>query len=241
MSAPDIVRQPKRIVVERRPALAAQAAVWIAEAIAGAVVERGSCAIALAGGTTPRAVYTRLARHHSEVPWPEVEVYFGDERCVPPHHPESNFHMADQLLLRQVPIPRARIHRMPAEWPDHVAAASEYEQILPEELDILLLGMGADGHTASLFPGARALDERERRVVAVGSPVPPPRRLTITPPVIARARRVAVIVSGAEKAPAVERALEGSFDPHQLPVQFALAGVWFIDRAAAALLQHVPA
>jgi 6-phosphogluconolactonase len=236
-----VTRHPHRIIIERRPALAELAAEWIAQAITSAVAQRGYCAIALAGGTTPRAVYARLARHHAEVPWPNVNVYFGDERCVPPHHPESNFHMADQLLLRQVPIPRAQIHRMPAEWPDDEAAAREYDGTLPDELDVLLLGMGADGHTASLFPGASALDERARRVVAVDSPVPPPRRLTITPPVIARARRLAVVVAGTEKAPGVERALEGPFDPHALPVQFALGGTWFIDRAAAALLQSVPA
>jgi 6-phosphogluconolactonase len=241
MGAPDIVKHPQRIITDLRPALAEQAAEWVAETIAGAVSERGHCTIALSGGTTPRAVYTRLARHHTEVPWPAVDVYFGDERCVPPHHPESNFQMADQLLLRQVPIPRAQIHRMHAEWPDDEAAAREYAEILPDELDVLLLGMGIDGHTASLFPHAPSLDERDRRVVAVDSPVPPPKRLTITPPVISRARRVAVIVAGTEKAPTVERALEGRFDPHALPVQFALGGVWFVDRAAAALLQSVTA
>jgi 6-phosphogluconolactonase len=241
MGAPDIVKHPQRIITDLRPALAEQAAAWIANAITGVVAERGRCAIALSGGTTPRAVYCRLARHHTEVPWPSVEVYFGDERCVPPHHPESNFQMADQVLLRQVPIPRAQIHRMRGEWPDDDAAAREYDEILPDELDVLLLGMGIDGHTASLFPNSPSLDERDRRVVAADSPVPPPRRLTITPPVIARARRVAVIVAGTEKAPTVERALEGRFDPHALPVQFALGGAWFVDRAAAALLQSVTA
>jgi 6-phosphogluconolactonase len=241
MTAPDIVKHPERIVIDLRPALAEAAAEWIAGAITGAVAERGRCAIALSGGTTPRAVYARLARHHGEVPWPSVDIYFGDERCVPPRHPESNFQMADDVLLRQVPVPRAQIHRMHGEWPDDEAAAREYAEILPDELDVLLLGMGADGHTASLFPHAPSLDERQHRVVAVDSPVPPPRRLTITPSVIATARRVAVIAAGTEKAPAVERALEGRFDPHALPVQFALGGAWFVDRAAAALLQSVSA
>lgn len=232
---------PESLVIEQRQALAAAAAEWVAAEIRTAVKERGRCAIALSGGTTPRAVYAELARRPDDAPWSHVDVFFGDERCVPPDDPASNFRMADASLLQHVPIPRERIHRMEGERPDPEGAASDYERSLPERLDILLLGVGPDGHTASLFPGAPALDERTRRVLAVESPVPPVHRLTITPPVIAAARRTAVLVTGAEKAPVVARVLEGRFDPHALPAQLALGAAWFVDRDAAAQLQRVPA
>lgn len=235
------VKRPERIVIEPRTTLAGIVADWIAAEIIAAVGERQRCAIALSGGNTPRAVYARLARHTTAVPWGEVSAYFGDERCVPPHHPESNFHMADDMLFRHVPIPRMQIFRMPGEWRDVNAAARQYERELPARLDILLLGMGLDGHTASLFPGAAQLDEHDRRVVPSESPLPPRERLTITPPVIAAARRVAVIVSGADKAAMIERVLEGRYDPFSMPVQLALPGIWFLDRDAASLLHAVSA
>jgi 6-phosphogluconolactonase len=239
------MEQPKRIVIEiePRPAFVGRAAGWIARAIAAAVRERGRCAIALAGGNTPRAIYAHLARHETEVPWGHVEVFFGDERAVPPDDPASNFHMADEALLRHVPVPRERVHRMEGERADLDAAARAYEALLPDQLDVVLLGIGPDGHTASLFPGAPSLDERVRRVLAVPSPFPPPRRLTITPPVIAAAHQVAVFAAGADKAPVVERVLEGPFDPHALPVQLARAAgsTWLLDRDAAAHLEQVPA
>lgn len=229
------------VVARDRAALVDAAAEWIAAAIAGTVAERGACAIALAGGTTPREVYARLARREATVPWPAVRVYFGDERAVPPDDPASNFHMAREVLLRHVPIAGGSIHRMEAERADLDEAARRYEAVLPERLDILLLGVGIDGHTASLFPGAPALDERRRRVVRAESPVPPVRRLTITPPVIARARRLAVIVAGAAKAPAVARALEEPLPPRDVPARLARDGTWLVDAEAASLLQNVPA
>lgn len=235
MGAPDTVKHPQRIIVEQRLALAELAAEWIAEAITGAVAERGRCAIALSGGTTPRAVYARLARHHAEVPWPHVDVYFGDERCVPPHHPESNFYMADQILLRHVPIPRAQIHRMPAEWRDDEAAAREYDQVLPDALDVLLLGMGADGHTASLFPGSRALDERDRWVIPVDAPagITPPHRITLTLPILNRAREVFFLVAGADKRPAISAILTGGSPLPAAQVRGVERTLWLLDRAAA--------
>ncbi|HEX6806682.1 MAG TPA: 6-phosphogluconolactonase, partial [Gemmatimonadaceae bacterium] len=121
------------------------------------------------------------------------------------------------------------------------AAARDYERVLPPAFDILLLGLGPDGHTASLFPGAPTLDERVRRVVAADSPFPPPRRLTITPPVIAAARTTAMIVGARDKAGIVQRALEGPRDLHALPSQLALGGVWILDRDAASKLTPVPA
>lgn len=234
---------PGRIVVVEAPRLAEAAAEWFAAAVAEDVRRRGHCAVALAGGETPRPLYERLAREPlaARIDWRALDVYFGDERAVPPRDPASNYGMAAAILLARVPLPAARIHRMEAERSDRDAAARDYERLLPERLDILLLGMGPDGHTASLFPGAAALDQRERLVVPVTGPKAPAERLTITPPVIAAARRVAVLAAGAQKAATVARALQGPERPRDLPVQLALRGVWFLDRAAAAQLKGVAA
>lgn len=229
---------PERIVVEPRAALAGAAADWIAAAIAAAVRERGRCTLALAGGSTPRAIHAQLAAR--TLPWERVQIYFGDERCVPPDDPGSNYRMALETLLRPARIAPERVHRIHGEERDRDAAARAYERELPERLDILLLGMGPDGHTASLFPGAPTLAERTRRVVPAEAPVAPHARITITPPVIAAARRTAVIAAGTEKAAAVARALEGSEDPRVLPVRLALGGTWFVDDEAAASLHRVP-
>jgi len=228
-------------MVRHASAFAEAAAAWIVDAIAAVLARRDRCSVALTGGNTPRAIYQRLADRHVDVPWGLLDIYFGDERRVPPDDPESNYRMAVETLLGSVPVEPARVHRMQGELEDGALAALEYERELPPALDILLLGVGADGHTASLFPGAPQLRERERHVVVSVSPLPPTGRLTITPPVIAAARRVAVIAAGGSKAQAVARALEGSFDPYTLPAQFALRGSWLLDDAAASLLRVVPA
>ena len=214
------------------------AASRIAEAMEDAIERRGHCAIALAGGATPRPVYERMARSPlaARIAWNRLAIYFGDERCVPPDDPESNFRMVHEVLLRHVPIPSVSVHRMEGERADTDAAARDYERLLPTRLDLLLLGMGADGHTASLFPHSPALAERARRVVAVNRPHPSPGRLTITPAVIHAADAVIVLVAGAEKAATVARALEGAFMPDELPIQLALSGTWFVDENAASKL-----
>jgi 6-phosphogluconolactonase len=234
---------PERIVVTETSRLAEAAAAWIAAALEADVRHHGRSALALAGGATPRPVYECLARDPlaARIAWGDLDIFFGDERAVPPDDPASNYGMAAATLLGRVPVAAARIHRMEAERPDRDAAAREYERLLPARLDILLLGMGPDGHTASLFPGSAALDQRERLVVPVTGPKPPAERLTITPPVIAAARRVAVMASGAEKAAAVARALQGPERPRETPVQWARRGVWFLDQAAAAHLRSVAA
>jgi 6-phosphogluconolactonase len=167
------------------------------------------------------------------VAWDRVAVYFGDERCVPPDAEESNYRMVREALLQHVPISRASVHRMEGERADADAAARDYERQLPPALDILLLGMGADGHTASLFPHSPALAERARRVVAVHRPAPALQRLTITPPVIDAAETVIVLVAGADKAATVARAIQGPYVPDELPIQLALRGTWLIDHHAA--------
>lgn len=230
--------QPERIVIESRAELAAAAASWIAAMLSDTIHQRGQATIALSGGSTPRATYHELATR-SDVLWSALTVLFGDERAVPPTDPASNYRMACESLLDHVPVARSHIHRMQAERADLDAAARDYARLVPDHIDVLLLGIGPDGHTASLFPGAAALDERERLVVPVQSPFPPPMRLTITPPVIAAARHVAVIVGGADKAGVLVRALEGPFDPHVLPVQLARRGAWFVEREAAANLHRV--
>jgi len=229
---------PERIVVAERAHLVAATVEWIATAIADDVRSRGRCAVALSGGSTPRPVYERLAEEpfRSGIAWSGVEFYFGDERAVPPSDPRSNYAMARAALFDRLPGGAARAYRMEAEHADRDAAARAYEALLPPRLDLLLLGVGDDGHTASLFPGSPALDEQRRRVVPATGPTPPRERLTITPPVIADARRVGVLVAGAAKASIVARALRGPAAPHEVPVQLALGGAWFVDTEAAARL-----
>lgn len=223
------------IVVSQPAELARQVAEWLAFEVTSAIGERGSCGLGLAGGRTPEPVYRQLASGPS-VDWSKVHVFFSDERAVPPDHPDSNYLTVHRALLSRVTIPSTNVHRMEAERADREAAAREYERSLPPRLDVLLLGMGPDGHTASLFPGSAALDERHRLIVPVLGTKPPSQRLTITPPVIEAARNVAVIVTGEDKAPMVARAIEGPFAPKAVPVQWARRGRWFLDGAAAARL-----
>jgi 6-phosphogluconolactonase len=222
-----VVREPGDVI---QPA-----AEWIAGEIAAAIGARGGCGVALAGGRTPEPVYRELAAAAAIV-WARVNLFFSDERAVPPDHADSNYRMVRAALLSRVAIPAANVHRMEAEREDRDAAAREYERELPAALDLLVLGIGPDGHTASLFPGSAALDERERLVVPVVGTKPPADRMTITPPVIEAARRVAVIATGGDKAAVVARALEGPLAPREVPAQLARRGAWFIDRAAAAML-----
>jgi 6-phosphogluconolactonase len=215
--------------------LPARAAEWVATLLAAVGAAKGRVTLGLAGGSTPRAMHEALARS-ALVPWLSVHVFFGDERAVSPDHPDSNYRMAKDSLLDRVQIPPSQVHRMQAENPDRDAAARAYERLLPESLDVLVLGIGEDGHTASLFPGADALSESARRVVPVIGPKPPPERLTLTPPEIQRAAQRVVLASGAGKADAVARALEGPWNPSETPVQLARDAVWFVDPAAAAKL-----
>lgn len=228
----------RHIVVERPEAFSHRAAAWLAETLADFLRAGEQCAIAFSGGTTPRPVYAALAAPAlaGGIDWSRVHVYFADERAVPPDHVDSNFRMVNESLLAHVPVPAAQIHRMQAERADRDAAAAAYDRLLPAAVDVLVLGMGADGHTASLFPGSWALGEQRRRVVPVEGPKPPARRMTITPPVIAAARRVVVLATGREKATAVGRALDDHTSPNDVPAALARHGVWFLDPAAAAQL-----
>lgn len=226
-----------RVVPDER-ALARRAAEWLVETTRAAVAARGACSVALAGGTTPRATYEVLATSAlaRALPWGAISWYFGDERAVPFDHPDSNYRLAAETLFagRKEALERAR--RMPADAADAEAAAAAYGLLLPDPLDVVLLGMGEDGHTASLFPGSPALEERERRVVAVDAPKPPPRRMTVTPPVVESAREVLVLVSGEAKAEALAHALEGPLDVRAVPAQIARGRSFIVDAAAAGRL-----
>lgn len=211
-----------------------RAAAWIAEALDRALHARGRASLALSGGSTPAPVYTALA---GLVPdWTAVELFFCDERCVPAGHRDSSYRLVCESLLDRIPGTAPRVHRMQGERVDRDAAARDYEALLPAELDLLILGVGEDGHTASLFPGCAALDETARRVLHVVGPKPPPDRLTLTPPALRAARRSVVLARGAGKAEVVGRALEGPLDSSSLPVQLVRDGAWILDTAAAAAL-----
>ncbi len=223
------------IVAKDLADLAKAGAEILARKIEHAVRARSRCAIGLAGGLTPRPVYEALGNGEisETLPWSQMDFYFGDERAVPIDHPQSNYQMARQSLFRTHPDALGRVYRMPAEAPNREEASERYSRRLPDPLDILLLGMGMDGHTASLFPGSPALEERERRVVPVEAPRPPRDRLTITPPVIESARSVVVIVSGVDKAHMLSRALSGPHNPREIPAQLARHGTWIVDKPAA--------
>ncbi|HYS05598.1 MAG TPA: 6-phosphogluconolactonase [Candidatus Dormibacteraeota bacterium] len=209
--------------------------------------------VALSGGATPRGAYTRVtqAPYRDLVPWPALQFFWGDERHVPPDHPDSNYRMALETLLSKVPVPPGNVHRIPAESPDAAAAASAYESTLKSyfglkegqapRFDLILLGLGADGHVASLFPGSEALREPRRLVTAPWVEPMRARRITLTPPVIRNAASVMVLVSGDAKAEALRRALapEGSLDecPARLLQEARGRVVVIADRGAAHLVR----
>jgi 6-phosphogluconolactonase len=211
-----------------------RAAAWIAEALNRALRARGRVTLALSGGSTPAPVYTALA---GLVPdWTAMELYFCDERCVPPDHADSSYRLVCESLLEHLSGAAPRTHRMQGEHTDRNAAARDYEALLPPELDLVILGVGEDGHTASLFPGQVALEETDRLVLHVVGPKPPPDRLTLTPPALRAARRSVVLARGAGKASILQRVLEGPLDLSSLPAQLLRDGAWILDTAAAAAL-----
>lgn len=217
------------------------------------VEQRGRFVIALSGGRTPEQVYQELASGSSVSPkhWGNTHFCFSDERCVPPHDPDSNYHLAEQALFRPLHIPQDHIHRMRGEHPDPHAAAQEYEAVLRTvtkaedalwpHLDLVMLGVGNDGHTASLFPGTDALGEYRRWVTVGHAPSGPPTRLTLTLGVINQATVVLFLASGESKADIVKAILEPQRDAdRQLPAALVRPErgrlIWVLDRAAAAKL-----
>lgn len=236
-------------------ALASAAATLFVDRAKEAVVARGRFTVALAGGTTPTALYDRLAtRHRDAVPWHAIHFFWGDERHVPPAHPDSNFRAAYDAMLSKAPVPEAHIHRIHAELSDAAAAAAEYARTLRREFaldeaawpvfDLVLLGMGSDGHTASLFPGSDALCQTDRLVLAPWVEKFQSYRITLSLPVLNHASLVAFLVSGAGKADRLRAALEGSDRPDVLPARAVHPSsgqlLWMVDRAAAARLGPSP-
>jgi 6-phosphogluconolactonase len=242
------------IVFADAAALAREGAHRVAASIAQADRARATCTIALSGGRTPRGLYEVLAdmpvSEGGAPAWERVQLFFGDERHVLPEHPDSNYRMVQDALVSRVAIPAAHVHRMRTEEPDAATVAFEYSlelrrafDLAPQEwpqFDIVLLGMGSDGHTASLFPRTPVLYEREQPASAVWVSHLQSSRVTLTYPVFNHARQVYVLVSGIEKAETLRAVLEGPVDPDRFPVQGIqpLNGqlTWLVDEAAASHL-----
>jgi 6-phosphogluconolactonase len=237
--------------------LAERAAAEFVEAATNAVCAKGLFTVALTGGSTPKPLYSLLVtdpRLRAAIPWEKILFFFGDERHVPPDHPDSNYRMANETLLSKAPIDQAEVFRMKGEYQEASKAAAEYEQILRKtfklaqgklpRFDLILLGMGPEGHTASLFPGTKALHERRRLVAAnwVGKLYTD--RITMTAPVLNNAARIIFLIADPEKALALKGVLEGPLEPEQLPAQIIRPRngtvLWLIEQKAGRLLNTNP-
>lgn len=234
----------RKYVYESPEELANEAARWLVEIAEAAVAEKGYFAVVLAGGSTPEATYEALARYYPDsFFWRETHVFFGDERAVPPEDEDSNYRMAREALLDHVQT--ASVYRMKGELPPEMAAA-EYERDLQgffgadtPVFDLIQLGIGPDGHTASLFPNTPALEVRDRWVAANPVQKLDTDRLTLTVPVLNAARAVWFLVAGESKAEAVSEVLEGEAASREYPsklIQPEGGSVWMLDRAAASQL-----
>jgi 6-phosphogluconolactonase len=255
--------RPSEAGAERRRALSASVEIRVSttpqelfEAAAEVVVhtakdaveQRGRFTIALSGGSTPKSLFNLLATNARTVlPWDRMFFFWGDERHVPPTDPESNYRMAEEAMLSKIPVAAGNVFRIPAENPDAAAAADAYEQTLrkffqlgPGEIpifDLILLGMGPDGHTASLFPGSAGLQEKNRLAIANWVDKLKTSRLTLTLPVLNAARCVAFLVSGTDKAAVLKTVLEEDAPAEQYPSKLIRPNngklIWLVDRAAA--------
>lgn len=236
---------PEIKVLPDTAALAAEAAERFIILARQAIDQRGRFSAALSGGHTPEKMFQLLAQEpcRSRVAWENVEIFFSDERCVAPDSTESNYRMANEALLKKVPIPGDNVYRMRGEI-DPNEAAVEYGQLLKERfgdggLDLIFLGMGPDGHTASLFPGTEALRETKHRCMANYVPKLSAWRITMTAPFINRAGTVMFLVTGADKTERVKEVLEGPPDPERLPSQLIRPDpgslVWLLDATAAGM------
>jgi 6-phosphogluconolactonase len=231
--------------------LFAAAAEEVIRAATDAVAQRGRFTIALSGGSTPRSLFNLLATNARTVlPWDRMFFFWGDERHVPPTDPDSNYKMAEETMLSKIPVAAGNVFRIAAENPDAAAAAESYEKTLQKffalqpggfpRFDLILLGMGPDGHTASLFPGSAGLQEKSRLVIANWVDKFKTHRLTFTLPVLNAAACVAFLVSGTDKAPALHAVLESDAPGEQYPSKLVRPTdgklIWLIDRAAASQL-----
>ena len=221
--------------------------------------ERGLFTVALAGGSTPKTLYVLLASeqesYRAQLDFGMIHFFWGDERHVPPDHPDSNYRMASEAMLSKVPVPLENVHRIKSEMADAEEAARDYEQVLEKffklengqlpRFDLVVLGMGSDGHTASIFPDSDVINEKRRLVVAPWVEKLRSYRITLTPPVLNKAASTIVLVSGAKKAEILHKVLEGEYRPQCFPVQLISPTedglLWLADREAAQLLNKTSA
>ena len=250
----DVIEKPEIRSYSSLSELSLAAAEFIAELAEARIKERGIFTFVLSGGTTPRLLYEELTKEPfaSRVDWQHTHLFWGDERCVPSDNPDSNFSLAYQALISRVDVPPENIHRIPTTTGSAKAVAKEYEKTLRKffqptaesdfptsfpSFDLILLGMGVDGHTASLFPGDVALEERTSWVVAVeGSNASPPvRRITLTFPVINQAKCVLFLVSGFHKLKVLQNILNNPHAATYPAAQVQPSGklLWFIDEWSA--------
>lgn len=244
------MKEPEIIVLEDGGAMAVRAAEEIVHLSGEAICTHGQFSLCLTGGNTPAPIYELIAtRFHLSVDWNAVQLFWGDERCVPPDDPASNYGMAQRTMLSKLSLGSDQVHRMRGEDPPEVGAQA-YSELLREQFgleqgeaprfDLILLGLGNNVHIASLFPGQPALHEKTRLVLPVEVDAEPSRRLTLTLPVINQAARVMFMVAGEGKAQAVKAALQGPRDPERFPAQLVAPAhgevMWVLDKAAARLL-----
>ncbi len=235
------------------PQLSVRAASLFGQVAADAVAANDRFTVVLCGGSTPGRLYSVLAgrpEFRDHLPWDRTHFFWGDERHVPPEHAESNFRLANDAMLSKLKLPPGHVHRIRSEMSDATEAARAYEEELRAfcglassevpVFDLVLLGMGADGHTASLFPGTAPVRETARLVVGHFVPQVGAFRITLTPPVLNAAAEIVFLVSGAEKANALAQVLEGPRDIDRLPAQAIHPArgtlTWLLDRAAASKL-----
>ncbi|HKV56346.1 MAG TPA: 6-phosphogluconolactonase [Candidatus Binataceae bacterium] len=241
----------KIIVMDTAEALHVRAAEEIAHVAGESICTHGEFTLALTGGSTPAPTYELLAtRFHLSVDWKEVQFFWGDERCVPPDDPASNYGMANRTMLSKLALRPEQVHRIRGE-DSPAQAAEDYERELrrcfgldgsPDDFpsfNLVLLGLGDNAHVASLFPRHPALLEASRLAVAVEVEAEPPKRVSLTMPVINAAQQVILIVSGEKKAAAVRNVLQGTDDPEQYPAQYVKGGeiLWLLDKPAASMLK----
>jgi 6-phosphogluconolactonase len=234
-------------IYDDKQTLSQHAAEYIMRLVKESIDLHGRFTIALTGGTTPGEAYSLLGSEpiRSQIDWDLVHIFWGDERCVPHTNPESNFYLAQEVLLDKIAIPKSQIHPVPADQPDRDEASRAYIIEMQQafgtngipSFDLIHLGMGPEGHTASLFPQQASLHEKQRLVMPVSVPKPPPDRLTFTPPLLNAARNVLFLVTGSDKADALHAVLEGEYQPDEYPAQIVRPTngevVWMLDKAAA--------
>ncbi|HEY5006286.1 MAG TPA: 6-phosphogluconolactonase [Ktedonobacteraceae bacterium] len=231
--------------------LSQEAARYVVRVASESITTHGRFTLALAGGSTPKKLYGLLASepYRDQIDWALTEIFWSDERCVPPDSEDSNYHLAQEVLLSKVPISATQIHRMPADADNRDQASLAYIQEIQRvfgtngipSFDLIQLGMGPEGHTASLFPHQASLHEQTRLIMPVTVPKPPPPRLTFTPPLLNAATHVLFLVTGQDKADALQAVLEGEYNPDEYPAQIIRPTqgevTWMLDPAAASKLR----